>query len=287
MKVSRKEEEVGRVPLSDLAVLVVSARSATISADLLRTLAEQDAITVVCDSKYHPSALVLPYGRHPASSDRMQAQIAASVPLKKQLWKQIVRQKILNQERVSAIANNSDHDQFLLNCADAVKSGDTDNREAVAAQHYWKRVFGQNFRRSDEDNPTNSFLNYGYAIIRASAARAVCAAGLLPFWALHHSGRVNPYSLADDLMEPFRPAVDLLVLRLVNSGCGELNPVIKRYLARVLQLDFQTDKGTSPVAVAQLDMAQSLGKAFTTKSSILPQISLNTHIDDEEVCECS
>lgn len=283
MKVDRKSEVVGMVPLDDLAVILVSSRSATISADLLRTIAERDGTTIICDQKFHPSAMVLPYGRHPAGSHRMIAQVTASEPSKKRIWKHIVQQKIFNQARVMQVIGDLTTFRFLSNCAQSVKSGDSDNREAVAAQRYWTALFGKDFRRSDQENPINGPLNYGYAVVRGGAARALAAAGLLPFWGVHHSGRVNPYCLADDIMEPFRPVVDLTVYGLVQDKVHELTPATKKVLADTLLFDLVTDRGTSPVAVAQMDFAQDLAKSFVMKRVSLSNIEFSVEAATEWV----
>lgn len=269
LKVSKGQEEKGRVPIDDVAVLMVTARGATLTKDLLLDLAVHDGITILCGDHFQPAAMVLPYGEHGETAGRIRDQIQASEPLNKNLWKQIVQLKIENQARVLEALLETLGAKVLKGYARQVKSGDSDNREAVAAQYYWPRLMGEGFKRRDEQQFANSFLNYGYAVLRGAAARAVCAAGLLPSWGLGHSNRDNAFCLADDLMEPFRPLVDLTVHQIVEEGFKEVTPLVKRRLARILQRDMRTSRGNTPVAVAMLDMAHSLQNSFSKKKAEL------------------
>lgn len=276
LKVSKGSEEKGRVPLDDVAVLMVTARGATLSKDLLLDLAEHDAITVLCDHHFHPAAMVLPYGQHSESGGRMKDQIKATQPLCKNLWKTLVRQKLINQAAVLRLQGDEAGAKMLHGFSGKVKSGDADNREAVGAQYYWPRLVGKTFKRNDDTQAVNALFNYGYAVLRGASARAVTAAGLLPAWGLGHTNRGNAFCLADDLMEPFRPVVDAVVVELAAKKDTEMNPQIKRRLAMALQQDVKGPRGQTPVAVALLEAAQSLAASFAKKKNLLllPELCL-------------
>jgi len=259
MKVEQAGQELGRVALDDIKALVLSAQQITLSRQLLAELADRKAVVVTTGRNWHPVALTLPYGAHYGAGGIIHDQIAASKPLKKRLWQQLVREKIANQATVlgwHAPAHPKGAELAVL--LRQVRSGDPDNREAQAARHYWPALMGDDFRRDRDADDGNKFLNYGYTVLRAATARAVCAAGLHPALGLHHFNRLNAFSLVDDLMEPFRPLVDNLVRNLVNGGETSLNPDNKRYLVAVLRQDLISGKGASPLVNCLIRLAQSL-----------------------------
>jgi CRISP-associated protein Cas1 len=213
LTVAEKGAEVGRLPLDDLAAVVANAHGLTYSNNLLVTLATRGVPVVLCGPNHQPAALVWPVDGHHAQAGRMSDQAGASAPLKKRLWQQIVRAKILEQGAALA-ATGAEPGGFRL-LARKVRPGDPDNVEAEAARRYWPLLFGPQFRRDTEGGGLNGLLNYGYAILRAATARAVMAAGLHPSLGLMHSNRGNALVLVDDLMEPFRP-----IARCTGSGSG-------------------------------------------------------------------
>lgn len=205
------------VPFSDLAVLVIAHPQVSLTQPVLTTLVEHGGTLVTCDERRLPSGMMLPLKTHSVQTARFAAQAACSLPTRKRLWQQVVRAKIRAQADVLSEFRQSDSGLgALIPC---VKSGDISNVEAQAARRYWTALFANNtFRRDPDAQDQNRLLNYGYAVLRAIVARAVCAAGLHPSLGLHHHNKYNPFCLADDLMEPFRPVVDRIVARFVDES---------------------------------------------------------------------
>jgi CRISPR-associated protein Cas1 len=211
-----------------------------------------------------PQSLLLPLEGNSIQQERYEAQLSASEPLKKQLWQQTITQKIKNQ--ANALTNLSLKSDYLIPLYKNVKSGDTDNCEATAAVYYWQTIFKHinNFVRYREGPPPNNYLNYGYAILRATMARSIVAAGLLPTLGIFHKNRYNAYCLADDLMEPYRPYVDLIVYQMVNEMgiVEEMNKEHKAVLLKIPAIDVIIDGEKSPLMIATQRTAVSLVKCF-------------------------
>jgi CRISPR-associated protein Cas1 len=261
--VEERREEVGRIALDDIHAVIIHAHGTTWSANLVAALAERGAPIVFCGSNHSPVAVTLPIEGHHAQNARFRAQWDASKPLCKQLWRRIVTAKIVMQGSLLAARGIAGADAFPL-IARRVKSGDSDNLEAQAARRYWPLLMGAEFRR-DRDSPgANALLNYGYAVIRATVARAVIAAGLHPTIGINHANRGNAFVLADDLVEPFRPLVDALVVAMVAQGLDALDSKLKRQFARLIAFDVRIGGEASPVSIAAARLAQSLARAFET-----------------------
>jgi CRISP-associated protein Cas1 len=258
--VSEQGAEAGGVPLDDIAAVIANAHGLTYSNNALVTLSRRGIPVVLCGANHTPAAIVWPVDSHHIQTGRMNDQVAAGAPLKKRLWAQLVRAKILAQAATLAAVGAPNTSFFLL--SRKVRSGDPDNVEAEAARRYWPLLLGTEFRRDTGGDGINSLLNYGYAVLRAGVARAVMAAGLHPGFGLMHSNRSNPMVLIDDLMEPFRPSVDREVYRLVRDGGREVNRDTKAALARIMVLDLPTNLGLSPLMVCAERLAQSLTRAF-------------------------
>lgn len=254
--------EVGRVPLDDIDAVIASARALTFSANLLEALADRGIALVVCGTNHQAVSLLLPVTGHHAQAGRIRAQIAASLPLSKRLWQKLVRAKVENQGAVLAHVGMAPGAFATL--ARAVRSGDPDNIEAQAARRYWPLLMGPDFRRDADAGDGNALLNYGYAVLRGAVARGVLAAGLHPSIGVHHSNRGNPLCLVDDLMEPFRPLVDAVVIDLLRQGVTAVTPDAKRRLAAILTLDMATPRGTTPLGTCINRLATSLALAFET-----------------------
>jgi CRISP-associated protein Cas1 len=191
---------------------------------------------------------------------RMRAQLDARRPLCKRLWQLVVQAKIEQQGAALEALGHRGNGLRLL--ARSVASGDPENVEAQAARRYWPIVFGEDFRRDRGAGGVNGMLNYGYTILRSATARAVVAAGLHPSVGIHHRNRLDDMCLVDDLMEPFRPLVDLTVRRLATGGAIEVTPEVKRALALLTGFDVPTERGTTPLIAALERLAISLGLAF-------------------------
>lgn len=262
LTVSTKGEEVGRVPLDDIGVLLAHAHGLTYSNNLMIELAQRGAAVVLCGPNHMPVAWLWPIDGHHVQSLRMRQQLEAGTPLRKRLWQVLVRAKLEQQRAVLERLGKPDGAFDLL--SRKVKSGDPDNIEAQAARRYWPLLMGDDFRRDRSAGGANAMLNYGYTVLRAGVARAVTSAGLHPSVGLHHSNRNNPMCLVDDLMEPFRPIVDYIVSRLIAAGKEEVNPETKAVLAQILAFDMATDQGTTPVSTCVERLAFSLAQSYET-----------------------
>jgi CRISPR-associated protein Cas1 len=274
MTVSDKENELGRVPLDDLAAVVANAHGLTYSNNLLVTLATRGVPVVLCGPQHRPMAVVWPVDGHHAQSGRLDDQANAGAPRKKRLWPQIVQAKILAQGATLA-AVGAESGGFLL-LSRKVRAGDPGNVEAEAARRYWPLLFGSAFRRDQDGDGLNGLLNYGYAVLRAATARAVMAAGLHPSLGLMHSNRGNAMVLVDDLMEPFRPVIDREVHRLRGDKIVEVTSETKATLARLMVIDLPTADGVSPLMTCLERLTNSLAKAYSgeTDRLVLPKPGL-------------
>ena len=242
--VEADRKEVGRVALDDIHAVIVHAHGTTWSANLVAALAERGAPIVFCASNHAPVAVTLPLEGHHAQNARFRAQWDASKPLAKQLWRRIVTAKIEMQGSLLAARNIAGAEAFQP-MARRVKSGDSDNLEAQAARRYWPLLMGAEFRRDRDATGANALLNYGYAVLRATVARAVVASGLHPTIGINHANRGNAFALADDLVEPFRPLVDALVVAMVERGTDRLEPPLKRRFARLIAFDLRISAAKS------------------------------------------
>jgi CRISPR-associated protein Cas1 len=262
MIVEANREEIGRIPLDDIGAVIANAHGITYSNNLLVALAERGAWVVLCGANHHPVAWVWPVVGHHAQAARMRVQLEATRPLGKRLWQILVQAKIEQQAAVLEAAGRRGSGLRLL--ARQVKSGDPDNLEGQAARRYWPLLFGSDFRRDRFQGGINSLLNYGYTVLRSATARAVVAAGLHPSLGIHHRNRNDDMCLVDDLMEPFRPIVDLTVARLGEEGTAEVTPAVKRALAGLTAADMRTAQGTTPLGTCLERLAASLGQAYET-----------------------
>lgn len=267
MTVKKNGERIGQVALDDIASLVINCHGATWSANLTARLSQRGAPIVICGSNHVPIALVWPIDGHYEQGRRMQAQAEASLPTKKRLWKALVQAKICAQaDALDAVGKPSAAVRRLMK---KVRSGDPDNVESVAARRYWPIMMGQDFRRDRRAGGINAMLNYGYMILRSATARSILAAGLHPSLAIHHQSRGTALRLADDLMEPFRPLVDGIVTRVVETTGDDLDRDAKAALARVTALDLDGPKGASPLQTCLDRLATSLAQIYMKKRTRL------------------
>lgn len=254
------------IPIEDIGVVVIEHKQVTITHALISALVENNCALITCDNNMLPSGLLLPLSVNTVQQERFTDQITASLPLKKQLWQQTVQYKIRNQAAVLQKLHDMPCKNMLI-WANDVRSGDADNKEARAAAYYWKNIFPTipKFIRGREEEPPNNLLNYGYAILRAVIARALVSSGMLPTLGIHHHNRYNAYCLANDIMEPYRPYVDLLVYKLVASGTSyeEITPAIKRELLQIPTIDVVINGKRSPLMVAASTTTASLYRCFS------------------------
>lgn len=258
--VSSDGEEAGRVPLDDIAAVLLSSHGTTISVALLAELCERGVATSIGGRNHAPVGLVWPIEGHHAQQRRIEAQLANTGRLAKPLWAGIVAAKIRAQGQALA-AVGARHGAFER-LSKRVRVGDEGNLEAQAARRYWPLLMGEGFRRDHAGKGANAMLNYGYAILRAHVARAIVAAGLHPGLGIFHRHPRNAMTLADDLMEPFRPSIDLEVRRLVLDGATELTADVKRGLAATMMQDRLTARGHSPLSTCALRLAQAIAESY-------------------------
>ncbi|MEM6902483.1 MAG: type II CRISPR-associated endonuclease Cas1 [Pseudomonadota bacterium] len=254
--------ELGRIALDQLAAVLCTARGVSHSSNLVIELASRHVPLVYCGAGFLPAAIAWPVDGHHLQSLRIQSQVEAGKPLIKRLWRELVVAKIKHQALVLE-AGDPETAEGLDSMARRVKSGDPDNLEAQAARRYWPALMGTDFRRDRAAADQNALLNYGYAILRSGIARAIMAAGLHPSIGLHHQNRYNAMCLVDDLMEPYRPVIDLAVLKLVQAGHGEVSAPVKAYLAGLLLTPVQTDQGITPLHTVLNRLAQSLATVLS------------------------
>lgn len=265
LDVSSHGNSIGKVPLDDIAVLLLSAQSVSMSKYLLGELAERNCLVVLCGKNYAPVALQIPITGNFQQASVIKSQIEASIPLKKNIWKSVVISKIENQAKVLQNIGKTQGTKILDLISKSVLSGDSNNREAYAARMYWKQLFGETFTRDKNLEGINAMLNYGYAIVRSSMVRAICCSGLIPSLGIHHDNSLNPACLADDLFEPFRPLVDLIVYSLKQEGFEKVCPETKKRLTNVLWIKVKTSEGFSPLFQAQQYYALSFVKCIKSK----------------------
>ncbi len=253
------------IPIEDIGVVVLDNKQITITSGLMEALLANNTALITCDSTRMPVGLMLPLNGNTTQSERFQDQIAASLPLQKQLWQQTIQCKITNQ----AYLLKSKHNVVIKNMlawVGEVKSGDSNNIEARAAAYYWKNMFPSfaDFTRGREGLPPNNLLNYGYAILRAVVARSLVSSGLLPTFGIHHHNKYNAYCLADDIMEPYRPFVDKLVLEIMASGddITELSKTIKAKLLNIPVLEVIINNQRSPLSIAVSQTTATLAKCY-------------------------
>ena len=264
------------VPIEDLGILVLEHQQITLTHYLLDKLVSANVAVITCNDTHHPTGLLMPLESNTLQSERFRAQIEASEPLKKQLWQQTVKAKISNQAAV--IKKWEGKYNLLTSLAASVRSGDEGNNEAVAAAHYWQNLFppSWNFYRKRDGTAPNNLLNYGYAIVRAGMARAITGAGLLPTLGIFHRNRYNAYCLADDMMEPYRPYVDVVIRTIIHntSAVATLTQELKVELLKIPTLDVLIDGDKSPLMVAMQRTAVSLARCYAgeQRKLLLPQM---------------
>ena len=273
-----KKDSVAIIPVEDIGIVVLDHKQITITQALMEALLDNNVALITCNNTHHPVGLMLPLSVNTLQNERFRVQLDATEPLKKQLWAQTITQKIKNQAAI--LVSRGISSNYLIPLYKNVKSGDSDNCEATAAAYYWQNIFSlpnshvelvsasnsaiTSFKRDREGTSPNNYLNYGYAILRATMARSIVGAGLLPTLGIHHANKYNAYCLADDLMEPYRPFVDKIVCEILDEcgACEELNKEIKSIFLKIPALDIVMDNEKSPLMVATQRTAVSLVKCF-------------------------
>ena len=258
-------EKQATIPIEDIGVVVLDHRQITLTHGVMAALLDNNAAVVTCDNSHMPVGLMLPLEGHTVQQERFQDQLGSSLPLRKQLWQQTVQQKILNQAALLRELHDTETGN-MRQWAKEVLSGDSTNLEGRAAAFYWSRMFPSipNFTRSRDGVYPNALLNYGYAILRAVIARALVGSGLLPTLGIHHHNRYNAYCLADDIMEPYRPYVDrLVVVTMAVCSDVEVTTAIKSRLLTIPTLEVRIAGQRSPLMVAASQTTASLARCFS------------------------
>lgn len=262
-----QEQETKTVAIEDIGVIVLENQQITITNGLLEKLTNNNVALINCNQQHMPIGLLMPLSGHSKQSERFKHQINASVPLKKNLWQQTIASKIRNQ--AGLLKERGIPMRKMELWSKEVTSGDALNHESRAAVYYWEKLFKlDNFTRGQKELPPNNLLNYGYAILRAITARALVSSGLLPTLGIFHHNKYNAYCLADDIMEPYRPYVDLIVCHIMETedSYEELTIAIKKELLSIASIDVVIDGKNSPLMVAMSRTTNSLQECFEGSS---------------------
>ncbi|KAF3982407.1 MAG: type II CRISPR-associated endonuclease Cas1 [Methylococcales symbiont of Hymedesmia sp. n. MRB-2018] len=275
--IDKQGETVGQIIIEDLGVLILQHPAIVLTQQVIIACQKNKVVIVFCDHKHLPYSVILPIAEsHTLHNKILKQQIAITQPTRKRLWQQIVQQKIIEQAKtLTALGKNTSR---LDRIVAQVKTGDSTNCEAVAAQVYWRLLFGNDFRRNVDMEGINSLLNYGYSIIRAAVARSICGAGLHPTLGIFHSNQYNALCLADDIMEPFRAWVDILVYQLAEQGELEVNQQTKQVLLGLLSESVEYENKKMPFMIAIHYLMADLKRCYSKAQKKLLYPSLETRL---------
>ncbi|MEO5788563.1 type II CRISPR-associated endonuclease Cas1 [Gelidibacter sp.] len=262
------KETKGSVPIEDMGFLVLDNFQITLSHQLIIALQQHNVAIISCDESHLPLGLMLPISGHVTHSEFLKHQINCSEPLRKQLWKQTVEAKIFQQKEV--LLKNKLPFERMINYMNEVKSGDSTNMEGIAAQYYWRTLF-EDFTRDRKGDAPNNFLNFGYIVLRSMVARALVSSGLHPTIGIFHRNKYNAYCLADDIMEPYRPYVDILVIEWMQKSemTENLDKEAKAHLLQLATKDVYINGLTRPLMTALSITTSSLCKCFTGEGRVI------------------
>ncbi len=259
-----KEDDEPTVPIEDIGVLMLESHQITITQSALSALMTNNVVVIGCDASHHPDGIMMPIAGNVLHQTVLKNQLTASLPLRKQLWAQTVKAKILNQ--AALLTAQQIEVKQMEYWATKTRTGDPENVEARAAAFYWKNIFRKElkFTREREGLAPNNLLNYGYAILRAAMARAIVSSGLHPALGIHHKNQYNAFCLADDLMEPYRPWVDAKVRAIISADqdFGILDKEAKKQLLAVLSDDVRFNDERKPLLLALTTTTSSLVKCY-------------------------
>ncbi|MDD4051913.1 MAG: type II CRISPR-associated endonuclease Cas1 [candidate division Zixibacteria bacterium] len=273
--VIRLDDREESVPLEEVGALVVSHPAVHYTHAVLAGICGNGGVVIICNEKRLPVGMLLNLTGHYTQTERFVAQAEAPQPIKKRLWQQLINAKILAQ--ASVLAHLRGDDCGLRRMALEVRSGDPSNIEAQASRRYWPALFGAHMHRiPGGDDPVNRMLNYGYAVLRGAVARGLSAAGLHPSLGIHHHNRYNPFCLADDLMEPFRPTVDTLVEEIIRTRGADValdKEAKAQLIGGLMSRPFRIDGDKSALFDAAARVAATLAAVYTGKRKklILPE----------------
>lgn len=265
LSISQNGELKGLIPIEDIWVLIIETHQAQITTAALSRLVDSGVGVMLCGDDHMPNGLLLPLGAHSRHAEIVDDQLAISKPMQKRLWQRIVKAKIVNQAKVLELLELDG--SAVKAMGKEVLSGDTSNRESVAASAYFKKLLPEGGRRS---GPFSSVLDYGYTVLRAGIGRAAVGGGWLVSRGIHHCNNLNAFNLVDDLIEPFRPVVDLLVMR--EGLSGSLTPDTKRELASIFECLVSIPLGNVPVQVAIENELETLKSAVMANDASLLEL---------------
>lgn len=258
------EGNLHEVPFNSICALIITAHQIVYTHHLLQRLCDENIPLIILGKNYLPNGILLSYVGHARQTQIQVLQISQKRPMYKKIWQSIVQEKIKNQ---SLALDYVGKENPLKEMHKLVLSADSDNKEGYAAKLYFKALFGKDFIRNRDADGVNAFLNYGYAIIRAALARYVVAAGLNPAYGIAHKNMLNPFCLVDDLIEPFRPLVDVLVYEMImmDEGIKDLTPAHKAKLSSLLTREFKTLDGVSPLNMILQQTVWDLIRIYKTQ----------------------
>ena len=282
--ISNNEGKNTDIAIDEILSVIISSDRATLSKNIINAVTEQGGVIILCGKNYMPSSIIIPYSSHWQNGERIRKQISSSVPLQKSLWKVLIRNKISNQARVLEWFSSENHKiERLRILAKTVRSGDSTNNEATASQIYFKALFGKDFVRDRDAQGINALLNYTYIVLRACVARAIAGSGLLPALGIIHTNKLNPFTLVDDLIEPYRALADSVVidtLDKVDKSNIVLTPEIKRKLTAIISSNLAGTQSYISLPDSLLNTANSLAKSYIEGKNIL---SIDSYIDRDEL----
>jgi CRISP-associated protein Cas1 len=255
-----EQAQVARVPFEDIAVIVLNNREITLTHPVLSACGEYGISLFATSDTHHPSGVFLPFLSHSRATKWLRLQLDLPKPIAKRTWAAIIKKKIANQSACLRLSNRGEADR-LDSYARRVRSGDVGNLEGQAAAYYFTQLFGKHFHRGQE-RWANAALDYGYAVLRGTIARGLVAHGLLPSLGLAHASEQNAFNLADDLIEPFRPLIDLHVIKQSQHDEAELSPTDKAALVSLLNVDVAMPRGTMSVLSAIEQCVESLARIY-------------------------
>jgi len=263
----KQAETEEKIALDEVDCVILNSYGAVLSNHVLSRLCELNIPLLVCANNANPVGILLTNTENTYRKERIEAQLIISDALRRNLWQQIIKAKLTNQAKVLAIAGKKFLDVKTL--AAKVRTGDEGNSEAIGARIYWQRLFGSTFKRNPDLPGINAYLNYGYAVLRASFCRSIVASGLIPELGIHHRNAMNPFCLADDLMEPYRPFIDLIVFGLIQDAITDLTPSLKHSLIEVLELPVVIKKNNYHLRFGITFTIQKLIDSHSAKKSVL------------------
>jgi CRISP-associated protein Cas1 len=263
----KQAETEEKIALDEVDCVILNSYGAVLSNHVLSRLCELNIPLLVCANNANPVGILLTNTENTYRKERIEAQLNISDAIRRNLWQQIIKAKLTNQAKVLAIAGKKFLDVKTL--AAKVRTGDEGNSEAIGARIYWQRLFGSTFKRNPDLPGINAYLNYGYAVLRASFCRSIVASGLIPELGIHHRNAMNPFCLADDLMEPYRPFIDLIVFGLIQDAITDLTPSLKHSLIEVLELPVVIKKNNYHLRFGITFTIQKLIDSHSAKKSVL------------------